>query len=156
MAEAARRVVDQPRRGDDRAGKARGLGIDAQAIAGLEIEVALDAEAERTLHAFELAEPNRAELREAEPEVAESEQDVRLIRPIWVISQVKAPQGSKNLTTGRWSSSGRPPFSSSRRSISLVMSLMGELPSATGGESLSLAWEPVADGAPPSSTRAKA
>src|SRR3546814_12428955 len=37
------------------------------------------AETERALHAFELAEPDAAELGEAEPEIAEPEQDVRLV-----------------------------------------------------------------------------
>lgn len=62
MAEAERGIVEEPRRGDDRARKAGGLGIDAQGIAGLEIEIALDAEAERTLDAFGRAQADGAEL----------------------------------------------------------------------------------------------
>src|SRR3546814_15948747 len=80
MAEAERGVVEQPGRGDDRAGAAGGLCIDAQGVMRLEIEVALNVETEPALNAFELAEPHGAELGEAEPEIGAPEQGVGPLR----------------------------------------------------------------------------
>src|SRR3546814_17967958 len=84
MAEAERGVVEQPGRGDDRAGAAGGLCIDAQGVMRLEIEVALDAEPEPALDAFELAQADGAELGAAEPEIGQAEQDVG---PVWSIGR---------------------------------------------------------------------
>ncbi len=43
-AKAQRGVIEQPHGRDDRAREASGLGIDAQRVVRLEIEIALDAE----------------------------------------------------------------------------------------------------------------
>src|SRR3546814_19941809 len=78
MAEAEGGVVEQPGRGDDRAGAAGGLCIDAQGVMRLEIEVALDAEPEPALDAFELAQADGAELGAAEPEIGQRSEERRV------------------------------------------------------------------------------
>src|SRR3546814_7541452 len=97
------------------------------------------AETERALHAFELAEPDAAELGEAEPEIAEPEQDVRLVG----VHLGDQPGGG---TTGIEELDHRPVILVRPAAIleQSALDLLGdefhwELPSATGVESLSLA-----------------
>jgi hypothetical protein len=62
----------------DAARDARGLDVDREREAGFEMEVALDAEAERSFDALKLGEADVAKLGAAEAEVAKAEQDAGL------------------------------------------------------------------------------
>ena len=109
---------------DDAACVARRLGVDGDRVLCLEVEVALDAEAEAAAVGGDLVQAAVAQLRETETQVGESER-VSPFSSSSVKSQVEAPVGSNSLTTGFGFSGRFRPLSSSLLRCSLVNSFMG-------------------------------
>jgi hypothetical protein len=74
------------------------------------VQIAFDAEPERTSIGGELFEADGADLRKAHTEIAEPQATVASSGSSSVSSQVAAPQGLKSFTTGQRSSSPAVPF----------------------------------------------
>jgi len=121
------------------------LGIEAQGIARLEMQVALDAEPEQPLDAFQFTQGHAAQLRTAETDVGKAEQQVGLVG-VHLGDEPGGGPGRMKEPDHRPMVLSRPPAVLEQALPDLLGDeLHGETPShATGGESLSLALRPVA------------